>query len=78
VLERRHDPEEVRALLGQRIDTRQIYTKIQPPQLQARGGVLRDGAERLLSVEAVPPAPNVSRTVDPGSRNIRAFPRPGS
>jgi integrase len=37
-----------------------------------------DEAERLLCVEAVHSAPKVSRTVDPGSRNIRMFPKPGS
>jgi hypothetical protein len=37
-----------------------------------------DEAERLLSVEAVPTASRVSRTVDPGSRNIRMFLKPGS
>ena len=35
VLEQHHDLEEVRALLGHaRIDTRQVYTSIRPPQLK--------------------------------------------
>ena len=74
VLEQRHDLEEVRALLGHaRIDTTQIYTKIRPPQLKRAVAFYEDGAERLLSVEAVQSAPKVSRTVDPGSRNSRMF-----
>jgi hypothetical protein len=66
----------VRALLGHaRIGTTQ---KIRPPQLKRAVAFYEDGAERLLGVEAVPPAPRVSRTVDPGSRNIRMFLKPGS
>jgi len=43
-LEQHHDLEEVRALLGHaRIDTRQVYTSIRPPQLK-RGVVLRSQA----------------------------------
>jgi site-specific recombinase XerD len=54
VLEQRHDLEEVRALLGHaRIDTTQIYTKIRPSQLKRAVAFYEDGAERLLSVEAV-------------------------
>jgi site-specific recombinase XerD len=42
VLERRHDLEQVRVLLGHaRIDTTQIYTMIRPAQLEASGVVLR-------------------------------------
>ena len=79
VLEQRHDLEEVRALLGPaRIDTTQIYTQIPPPQLKRAVAFHEDGAERLLSIEAVPPSPRVSRTVDPGSRNIRMFLKSGS
>ena len=79
VLEQRHDLEEVRALLGHaRIDTTQIYTKIRPPQLKRAVAFYEDGAERLLSVEAASPAPRVSRTVDPGSRNIRMSLKSGS
>jgi hypothetical protein len=79
VLEQQHDLEEVRALLGHaRIDTTQIYTKIRPPQLKRAVAFYEDGAERLLSVEAVPPAPRVSGTVESGSRNIRMFLKPGS
>ena len=40
--------------------------------------VYEDEAERLLGVEAVSTASRVSRTVDPGSRNIRMFLKPGS
>jgi hypothetical protein len=62
VLEQRHDLEEVRALLGHaRIDTTQIYTKIRPPQLKRAVAFHEDDAERLLGVEAVAPAPKVSR-----------------
>jgi hypothetical protein len=79
VLEQRHDLEEVHALLGHaRIDTTQIYTKIRPPPLKRVVAFYEDGAERLLGVEAVPFAFRVSRTVDPGSRNIRMFLIPGS
>ena len=79
VLEQRHDLEEVRALLSHaRIDTTQIHTKIRPPQLKRAVAFYEDGAEGLLSVEAAPPAPRVSRTVDPGSRNIRMFLKSGS
>ena len=79
VLEQRHDLEEVRALLGHaRIDTTQIYTKIRPPQLKRAVAFYEDGAERLLSVEAVPSASKVSGTVEPGSRNIRMFLKPGN
>ena len=76
VLEQRHDLEEVRALLGHaRIDTTQIHTQIRPPQLKRAVAFYEDGAERLLSVEAAPPAPRVSRTVV--VRWIMpAFPRP--
>ena len=35
----------------------QIYTKIRQPQLKRAVAFYEDGAERLLSVEAVPPAP---------------------
>jgi hypothetical protein len=61
-----------------RIDTTQIYTKIRPPQLKRAVAFYEDGAERLLGIEAVPREPRVSRTVDPGSRNIRVFLKPGS
>ena len=71
----RHDT----PLLGHaRIDTTQIYTKIRPPQLKRAVAFYEDGAERLRSVEAVASTPKVSRTVDPGSRNIRMFLKPGS
>ena len=79
VLEQRHDLEEVRALLGHaRIDTTLIYTKIRPPQLKRAVAFYEDGAERLLGVEAVSGTSRVSRTVDPGSRSIRMFLKPGS
>ena len=60
------------ALLGHaRIDTTQIYTKIRPPRLKRAIAFYEDEAEWLLSVEAVASTPKVSRTVEPGSRNIR-------
>ena len=68
----------MRALLGHaRIDTTQIYTKIRPPQLKRAVAFYEDEAERLLSVEAVASTPKVSRTVAPGSRNIRMFLKSG-
>jgi hypothetical protein len=61
-----------------RIDTTLIYTKIRPPQLKRAVAFYEDGAERLLGVEAVSGTSRVSRTVDPGSRNIRMLLKPGS
>jgi integrase len=79
VLQQHHDLEQVRALLGHtRVDTTQIYATIRPVQLKRAVAFYEDEAERLLSVEAVHSAPKVSRTVAPGSRNIRMFLKPGS
>ena len=60
-----------------RLDTTQIYTKIRPPQLKRAVAFYEDQAQRLLSVETVAPAPKVSRTFEPGSRNIRMFLKSG-
>jgi integrase/recombinase XerC len=50
VLERRHDLEEVRALLGHsRIDTTQIYTQIRPPQLKRAVAFYEVDAQRMLA-----------------------------
>lgn len=49
VLERQHDIEQVRALLGHsRIDTTQIYASIRPPQLKRAVAFYEDEAVRLL------------------------------
>lgn len=53
VLEKRHDLEEVRALLGHaRIDTTQIYTTIRPPQLKRAVAFYDDDAAKLLAAGA--------------------------
>lgn len=50
VLERNHDLEQVRALLGHtRVDTTQIYTTIRPAQLKRALSFNEDEAARLLS-----------------------------
>ena len=50
VLERRHDLEEVRALLGHvRIATTQIYTRIRPPQLRRAVAFYDHAARRMLT-----------------------------
>jgi site-specific recombinase XerC len=78
VLEQRHDLEEVRALLGHaRIDTTQIYTKIRPRQLKRAVAFYEAQAQRLLDLEPVASVAKDSRTVDPGSSNIRMFLKPG-
>jgi hypothetical protein len=78
VLEQRRDLQEVRVLLGHaRIATTQIYTKIRPPQLKHAVAFYEDEAERLLSVDAVASAPNVSGTIALGSRNIRMLLKSG-
>lgn len=53
VLGKRHDLEEVRALLGHaRVDTTQIYTTIRPPQLKRAVAFYEDDAAKLLAVGA--------------------------
>jgi site-specific recombinase XerD len=50
VLERHHDLEQVRALLGHtRIDTTQIYATIRPAQLKRAVAFYEDQAMRMLS-----------------------------
>jgi site-specific recombinase XerD len=50
VLDRRHDLEEVRALLGHaRIDTTQVYTTIRPPQLKRAVAFYDEQAARVLN-----------------------------
>ena len=50
VLEQHHDLEEVRALLGHaRIDTRQVYTSIRPPQLKRGVVFTKPSGGRSLS-----------------------------
>jgi integrase/recombinase XerC len=52
VLERQHDLEQVRALLGHaRIDTTQIYTQIRPPQLKQAVAFYEEPARRMLDVK---------------------------
>jgi integrase len=49
VLERRHDLEEVRALLGHaRIDTTQVYTTIRPAALKTALAFYEDRAQQML------------------------------
>ena len=49
VLEQHHDLEQVRALLGQRIDTTQIYTSIRPEQLKRAVSFYEAKPARMLS-----------------------------
>lgn len=50
VLERYHDLEQVRALLGHgRIDTTQVCASIRPPQLKRAMAFYEEPAERLLN-----------------------------